>query len=300
MPISNPTKKRIQELKNEFDCLKKGKEALLIMLDESEIPEGVYNSNAIENSTLTLKETEKILLEMEVSRDVSVREVFEAKNLARVMEYIRTKSQEKETDEELILLLHQMLLGNIDDNIAGRFRKQHEYVRVGTHIAPAPEHIELMIGVALREFSGNLDAYFLERIAKFHLEFETIHPFNDGNGRIGRVLISYQLLRLGFVPIIIRDKEKAQYYKSFGEYREKKNAKTMEKILALALTESLHKRIAYLKGEKIITLSDYAKGHKKSAPALFNAARRQSIPAFREKGVWKIGAGFEYPTAKKN
>ena len=68
----------------------------------------------------------------------------------------------------------------------------------------------------------------------------------------------------------------------------------MEKILALALMESLHKRIAYLKGEKIITLSEYAKGHEKSAPAIFNAARRQNIPAFREKGVWKIGAGFKY------
>ncbi|HAV11757.1 MAG TPA: cell filamentation protein Fic [Candidatus Moranbacteria bacterium] len=294
MAITNPIKKRIQELKNEFDSLRKGKEALLVMIDEAEVPESVYNSNAIENSTLTLKETEKILLEMEVSRDLNVREIFEAKNLARVMEYIRTKSQEKEIDKELILLMHQMLIGGINDGIAGRFRKQYEYVRVGTHIAPAPEHVELMIDSTLQEYSKELDAYFLEKIAKFHLDFETVHPFCDGNGRIGRVIICYQLMRLGLVPIIIRDKEKAEYYKAFGDYRDKKNTKTMEKILALALMESLHKRIAYLKGEKIITLSEYAKGHEKSAPAIFNAARRQNIPAFREKGVWKIGAGFKY------
>lgn len=292
MAITNPIKKRIQALKSEFDSLKKGKEALLVMIDEAAVPEGVYNSNAIENSTLTLKETEKILLEMEVSRDVSVREVFEAKNLARVMAYIRTKSQEKEVDKELILLLHQMLIGGINDSIAGRFRKQYEYVRVGTHIAPAPEHLDLMIDSALQEYSRELDAYFLDKIAKFHLDFETIHPFNDGNGRIGRVLISYQLLRIGLAPIIIRDKEKAEYYKAFGDYREKKNTKTMEKVIALALTESLHKRITYLKGEKIITLSEYAKKHQKSSPALLNAARRQNIPAFREKGVWKIGERF--------
>ncbi len=90
------------------------------MLDEAEISEAVYNSNAIENSTLTLKETEKILLEMEVSRDVSVREVFEAKNLARVVEYVRAKSREKEVDKEMILLLHRMLIGGIADGIAGR------------------------------------------------------------------------------------------------------------------------------------------------------------------------------------
>ena len=289
MATTNPIKKRIQDLKKEYEQLRKEKESLLVLVDEAELPESVYNSNAIENSTLTLKETEKILLEMEMQRDVSVREVFEAKNLARVINYIRDKSQEKEISKESILLLHQMLLGGIDDSIAGRFRKEYEYVRVGTHIAPAPEHIDLMLDSALSEYSNELETYFLDKIAKFHLDFETIHPFNDGNGRIGRILICYQLMRLGFPMIIIRDKEKAQYYKAFNDYREKKNTKTMEKVLSLALIESLHKRIAYLKGDKIITLSDYARANKKSAPAVFNAARRQNIPAFREKGVWKIG-----------
>ena len=298
MSLTKPVRDRIKKLRNEYDKLKKGKDSLLALIDEAELPESVYNSNAIENSTLTLRETEKILLEVEVQRDMNIREVFEAKNLARVITYIRGKSQEKEIDKELILLLHQMLIGGIDDSIAGRFRKQYEYVRVGTHIAPAPEHIELMVDVAIAEYSANMDAYFLEKIAKFHLDFETIHPFNDGNGRIGRVLISYQLMRQGFPMIIIRDKEKAQYYQTFADYRDRKNTKSMEKVLALALIESLHKRIAYLKGEKIITLSDHARSAKKSAPAIFNAARRQTIPAFREKGVWKIGEAFEYKSKK--
>ncbi|HBR71359.1 MAG TPA: cell filamentation protein Fic, partial [Candidatus Moranbacteria bacterium] len=119
-------------------------------------------------------------------------------------------------------------------------------------------------------------------------------PFCDGNGRIGRVLMNYQFLRLGLPMIIIRDKEKAQYYKSFGDYRYQENSKTMEKVLALALMESLHKRITYLKGKEIIKLSEYAKKNLQSVHALLNAARRQNIPAFREKGVWKIGASFAY------
>jgi len=264
------------------------------LLDEAEIPESVYNSNAIENSTLTLKETEKILLEMEVSRDVSVREVYEAKNLSRVINYIREKSKEKEIDKELILLLHQMLIGGINDEFAGRFRKTGEYVRVGTHVAPAPEKIVSMIEEILNYYTNSLDKYFLDKIAKFHLDFETIHPFCDGNGRIGRVLMNYQLLRLGLPMIIIRDKEKAQYYKSFGDYRYQENSKTMEKVLSLALMESLHKRIAYLKGDEIVKLSEYAKKNSESVHALLNAARRQNIPAFREKGVWKICASFTY------
>ena len=159
MPISNPLKKQIQGLKSEYDSLRRGKEALLAMVDEAEVPEAVYNSNAIENSTLTLKETEKILLDMEISRDVSVREVFEAKNLARVVEYIRKKSQEADMNKEIILLLHQMLIGGINDSIAGRFRTKGEYVRVGTHIAPPPEQVEHMIDGILLEHSSDLSSY---------------------------------------------------------------------------------------------------------------------------------------------
>jgi len=293
MSSTNPVKKRIQDLKNEYDKLRKGKESLLVLLDEAEISESVYNSNAIENSTLTLKETEKILLEMEISRDVSVREVFEAKNLSRVINYIRDKSKEKEIDKEIILLLHQMLIGGINDKIAGRFRRPGEYVRIGTHIAPSPEKVESMIGSILDNYVNDLEMYFGDKISKFHLDFENVHPFCDGNGRIGRALINYQLLRLGLPVIIIRDKEKAEYYKSFNEYRLGGKTKTMEKVFALALIESLNKRIAYLKGEDIIKLSDYAKKQDKSVHVLLNAARRQTIPAFREKGVWKIGTDFK-------
>lgn len=262
------------------------------MIDEVEIPENVYNSNAIENSTLTLKETEKILLDQELSRDVSVREVFEAKNLARVIEYKRNNSQKLELTKDNILLFHQMLIGGIDDSIAGRFRKKGEYVRVGTHIAPAPEHVERMIEEILLEYSSKLETFFLDKVAKFHLDFETIHPFCDGNGRMGRVLINLQLLSLGFPRLIIRNKEKDIYYQAFRDYKDKKETKTMEKIIALALTESLHKRVTYLKGEHIISLAEYIKKHSLSSSSVTNAAKRQSIPAFREKGVWKIGDGF--------
>ncbi len=289
MPTTSGFKTRIVSLKQEYDKLKVDKAALLKLIDEAEIPESVYNSSAIENSTLTLKETEKILLEMEVSRDVSVREVFEAKNLARVMEYIRAKSSEELT-ENMIVLLHQMLMGNIDDSIAGRFRKQNEYVRVGTHIAPAAEHIERMIEEILISYSSDHITYFLDKIAKFHLDFETIHPFNDGNGRIGRVLINYQLYYLGFPGIIIRDKEKKTYYRAFNEYRDDKQTKIIERLIALAIMESLHKRITYLKGSTIVELTAYASKIDKQTSAVLNAAKRQTIPAFREKGVWKIGA----------
>jgi len=289
MATNNAIKDKIKVLKTRYDQLRKGKEPLLVIIDESELSESVFNSNAIENSTLTLKETERILLELEVSRNVSVREVFEAKNLARVMEYTRSKAGEAELSIDMILFLHTMLMGNINDAIAGRFRTAGEYVRVGTHIAPAPEQVESMMEAILLEFSADQTAYFADKIAKFHLDFETIHPFCDGNGRMGRVIVNYQLMRSGFPNIIIRDKEKQAYYRAFGEYHDSKKAKSMEKLITLALTESLHKRIAYLYGDRITSLADFARAHKRSIHALLNAARRQTVPAFRERGVWKIG-----------
>ena len=96
MATTNPVKNEIKSLKIEYDRLRKGKEALLKIIDEAELSESVFNSNAIENSTLTMKETERVLLELEISRNVSVREVFEAKNLARVMEYSKGKAGESD------------------------------------------------------------------------------------------------------------------------------------------------------------------------------------------------------------
>ena len=274
-----------------FDKLRQGKESLLVNLDDAELPEAVYNSNAIENSTLTLRETEKILLQQEVGRDVTTREVFEAKNLALVAEYIRDRALRANLSKDTILLLHKMLMTNIADH-AGRFRSEGEYVRIGTHVAPDPEKAARMLDQALVEYSSDVNSFFLEKIALFHLMFEYVHPFNDGNGRIGRVLINWQLRRLGFPQVIVRDKDKELYYGAFQSFQDlggRGPTDLMDRVLALALTESLHKRLAYLESKSVITLSEYAKREKKTASAVSNAARRQTIPAFREKGVWKIG-----------
>lgn len=285
----NQKTQNLINLKKRYDLLRIGKDSLLNMLEEVEIAESVYNSNAIENSTLTLPDTEKILLDLEVSKDYSLREVFEAKNLARVYEYIKAKKDSIRLNQGLILFIHGLLIGGIDDSVAGRFRKVNEYVRVGKHIAPAPEHVIRMIEVLFNDYKTNHEDNIFKKIADFHLQFENIHPFCDGNGRIGRVLINLQLQEFGYPNIIIRDKEKHIYYKTFIEFREKNSTKQMEQVLYLALSEGLNKRIAYLEGKEIISLSKYTKMNSFSLADQINKARRQTISAFREKGVWKIG-----------
>ena len=129
----------------------------------------------------------------------------------------------------------------------------------------------------------------IKRIAKLHLAFEYTHPFIDGNGRIGRVINNYLLIREGFVPINIKFIDKKKYYEAFREFDEKGMTGIMEEIVGRALTNSYYKRLAYLESKKIITLSEYAKNNRLSHSNLINKAGRQTIEAFLEKGVWKIG-----------
>ena len=253
---------KINSLRERYYKALSGKEALIKLISEAEVAEQVYNSNAIENSTLTLEETEKILLQIDLDRFISEREIFEAKNLARVVSYIEKRAKEQELALPVILSLHKMLISNIRDDIAGRFRKDKEYVRVGSHIAPAPQEILERLENMLAEYNASSHESIVKRIARLHLSFEYTHPFIDGNGRIGRVLNNYLLIREGFVPINIKFIDRKKYYNAFKEFEEKGNTKIMEDIVAKALTNSYHKRLAYLEGKKIADLVAYATSTK--------------------------------------
>jgi Fic family protein len=298
--IEERTRQQIAVLRKDYELLKVGKESLLSLLAESELSEQVYNSNAIENSTLSLKDTERILLEQEVMRNVSVRELFEAKNLARVIEYLDERPNLPLSIGN-ITLLHRMLLGGIDDGYAGRLRAAGEYVRVGRHIAPPPEFVPALLDELIATYNSAHDRYFIDVIARFHLEFENIHPFCDGNGRMGRVLMNLQLAALGYPPVIIRSKGKQRdYYPLFQDYADSRVIDGMAQLLSRALRESLHRRLAYLRGQRVVRLTEYARETGLVPSSQLNAAKRQTIPAFRERGVWKIGLSLHHATLSED
>ena len=280
--------KKIDELRSRYYKASIGKEQLLKIILESEVAEHVYNSNAIENSTLTLEETDKILNQIDCDRFISVREMFEAKNLSRVVLYIDKKAKEQELNLNVMLFLHKTLLSNISDDLAGRFRKDTEFVRVGSHIAPNPKEVIGRLEEMLVEYNSIRSENIIKRIAKLHLVFEYTHPFCDGNGRIGRVINNYLLMREGYVPINIKFIDRQFYYDAFKEFDWSNKTTIMEEIVGKALTNSYHKRLAYLEGGEIVSLSNYAKRKKLSYPNLINKAKRQTIEAFFEKGGWKI------------
>lgn len=256
--INQTTKDKIEALQQQYKSLAKGNEPLLKEITLAEIPELVYNSNAIENSTLTLEDTEKILSGGILERKVNVREVYEAKNLAKLTENLLEKNESK-LNIKLVLSLHKTLLTHIDDNIAGRFRSGKEWVRVGNHLGANPQFISTLMQELVDNYNQNKINYYLDAIAHFHAEFETIHPFVDGNGRMGRVLINLQLMNAGLPPIIIQNKSKhTEYYPLFAQYQSTMKSGGFTELFALLLQETLHKRITILTAKKIIPLSIWA------------------------------------------
>jgi Fic family protein len=286
--INQTTKDKIEVLRSRYAKLAKGKETFLHEIALAEIPEMVYNSNAIENSTLTLEDTEKILAGDNLNRKVKVREIYEAKNLAKITESLLNKKSYK-LGIKLILELHKTLLSDIHDSIAGRFRNNKEWVRVGNHLGANPKFVHTLLQDLVDEYNKNKSRYFLDSIAHFHAEFETIHPFVDGNGRIGRVLINLQLMNVGLPPIIIQNKSKhSEYYPLFNNYPTTMKFGGFTQFFALLLQESLHKRITMITAKKIIPLSVWASQNKIKANVAANKAKRQTIPAFRLREKWMI------------
>lgn len=291
--INQTTKDKIEVLHQQYINLAKGNEPLLKQIALAEIPEMVYNSNAIENSTLTLEDTEKILSGGSLERKINVREVYEAKNLAKITETLLEKNKLKLTNK-LMLSLHKTLLTHIDDNIAGRFRSGKEWVRVGNHLGANPQFVVTLMQELVDNYNQNKSSYLLDAIAHFHAEFETIHPFVDGNGRMGRALINLQLMNAGLPPIIIQNKSKhTEYYPLFTQYQSTMKFGGFTELFALLMQETLHKRITILTAKKIIPLSIWASQEAIKPNVAANKAKRQTIPAFRLREKWMIAKEYK-------
>ena len=258
-----------------------------------ELPEMVYNSNAIENSTLTLEDTEDILIRHQIRSDHQIREIFEATNLAKAMKLL-LDNPETEISVPLILKLHGILLQNIRDDAAGRFRANKEWVRVGSHLGANPKFVHGFMSDLVEKYNASDDQYFLDKIVYFHAEFENIHPFIDGNGRIGRLLINEQLDLLNLPPILIPNKSKnEEYYPALEEYSKLNKLDQLSEFFVKLLIESLYRRITRLTAPKIISISDWAMQNQISSQSATNRAIRGTIPAFRLRGHWMIDADFK-------
>lgn len=178
--------------------------------EESFFTELTYDSNAIEGSSLSLEETNLVLNEGVVPEGKTIREIYEAKNHKKAIEFI--KDYNNNLNELFILKLHSIILKNISDRIAGNYRKTNVRIFGSNVKLPQADKVPQLIGNLIYWFNKNKANYHpFELAVLFSMKFVTIHPFIDGNGRVSRLLMNFILKKSKYPWINIYRKNRQKY-----------------------------------------------------------------------------------------
>jgi excisionase family DNA binding protein len=206
-------------------------------LREEFIVEYTYNSNAIEGSTLTLRETDLVLRGLTIDRK-PLREHLEAVGHKEAFDFVCELVKENAPiSESVIKQIHYLVLADKRDD-RGVYRKLPVRIMGAQHEPVQPYLIASHMEQLLISYNESTE-HIITKLARFHLEFEGIHPFIDGNGRTGRLLVNLELMKAGFPPIDIKFTDRITYYDAFDEYFVKHNLAAMEKLIAEYVNQRL-------------------------------------------------------------
>lgn len=205
----------IDELKIQLDAKRPFPPHTLKSIREHLIVEWTYHSNAIEGNTLTLSET-KVVLEGITIGGKTLREHLEVINHREAILYLEDMVQKKEELSEWhIKNLHGIILKGIAPEHAGVYRKENVLISGATHIPPDFLQVPEQMKELMEWYHGEAQQLHpVERAAILHSLFVKIHPFIDGNGRTARLLLNLELMKTGYVPIVIPKEKRARYYSS--------------------------------------------------------------------------------------
>ncbi len=188
-------------------------------LSEDFMIDYTYNSNAIEGSTLTLEETALVLKEGVTIGGKPLKHHLEAIGHRDAYYYVEDLVKNKTAvSERVIKDIHSLVLMDRQMD-KGVYRSAP--VRVGAFYPCQPFEVPVQIERLLLAYDDELQMlHVVERAAVFHLRFETIHPFIDGNGRVGRMLLNLELMKSGMPPVNVKFTDRQRYYDCFNHYRE--------------------------------------------------------------------------------
>ena len=208
--------------------------------------EFTYNSNAIEGNTLTLKETAMALEGMTIDKK-PLKDHLEAVGHRDAFLYVQDiAKKDMPLSESVIKNIHALVLMNRPED-KGVYRRIPVKI-MGAYTEPVqPYLIEPKMTELLQSDNERKGAiHDIERIARFHLEFEGIHPFIDGNGRTGRLLMNLELIKCGFPPINVKFTDRKRYYDAFDAYYKDGNPNKMIDMIAEYVNERLGEYLAVL------------------------------------------------------
>lgn len=177
---------------------------------EDFITRNVYHSNGIEGNTLSMAETYAIIFnDNSFKVTAAPREIYEAINLKYALSYMMDHCMEPLSQG---FIKHIGVLINHNINEIDGFRRVQVFIKGAEHIPPAPNMVHTQMMQFIYNYDHTVFSSPYERAAQAHVEFERIHPFPDGNGRTGRILINYEMLGNDLAPIVIPVDRRAEYF----------------------------------------------------------------------------------------
>lgn len=234
----------IDKKKKELDTRRVLTEGEAERLNEEFVVEYTYNSNAIEGNTLTLRETDLVLRGLTIDKK-PLKDHMEAVGHKEAFDYIRELVKDNiPLSENIIKQIHFLVLADKKDD-RGVYRRVSVRIMGVAHEPVQPYLIQPKMEQLLTEYKNNSE-HIVTKLARFHIEFEAIHPFIDGNGRTGRLLINLELMKAGYPPIDIKYTDRLAYYNAFDEYHIKHNLSAMENLLAKYINERLDRYLIIL------------------------------------------------------
>lgn len=221
---------QIEHKKEELDHKRPLTEGEVARLNEEFVVEYIYNSNAIEGNTLTLRETDLVLRGLTIDQK-PLKDHMEAVGHKEAFEFVSEMVKSNTPlSEKLIKQIHYLVLADKKED-RGVYRRVPVRIMGAKHEPVQPYLIAPKMEQLLKDYENN-NEHIVTKLARFHIEFESIHPFIDGNGRTGRLLINLELMKAGYPPIDIKFTDRIAYYNAFDEYHTKHNLSEMENLFA--------------------------------------------------------------------
>ncbi|MBD8959228.1 MAG: helix-turn-helix domain-containing protein [Clostridiales bacterium] len=213
-------------------------------LHEEFTVEYTYNSNAMEGNTLTLRETDLVLRGLTIDKK-PLRDHMEAVGHKEAFEFVRDLVRDNALlSERIIRQIHYLVLADKKED-RGVYRRVPVRIMGAQHEPVQPYLIAPKMEQLLRDYAESTE-HIITKLARFHIEFEGIHPFIDGNGRTGRLLVNLELMKAGFPPIDIKFADRIAYYNAFDEYYVQHDLSAMENLFAGYVNTQLDKYLKIL------------------------------------------------------